>query len=75
MSTRALVISGGIEGIQAALDLADSGMEITLVEESPALHADSLGESHLGRHGEALLFMPKLLKAASHPNIDIITNA
>jgi len=73
MSKRALVIGGGIEGIQAALDLADSQIEVTLVEESSTLHANS-PEDH-DKHAEALLFMPKLLKAASHHNISIITNA
>ncbi|MBD3370156.1 FAD-dependent oxidoreductase [Candidatus Fermentibacteria bacterium] len=34
---RALVIGGGIAGIQAALDLADARIPVTLVEQSPAL--------------------------------------
>jgi heterodisulfide reductase subunit A len=34
---RALVIGGGIAGIQAALDLADARIPVTLVEASPAL--------------------------------------
>jgi heterodisulfide reductase subunit A len=34
---RALVIGGGISGIQAALDLADARIPVTLVERSPAL--------------------------------------
>ena len=34
---RALVIGGGIAGIQAALDLAASRICVTLVEKSPAL--------------------------------------
>jgi heterodisulfide reductase subunit A len=34
---RALVIGGGIAGIQAALDLADARIPVTLVERSPAL--------------------------------------
>ncbi len=34
---RALVIGGGIAGIQAALDLANAGIRVTLVEKSPAL--------------------------------------
>ena len=34
---RALVIGGGIAGIQAALDLAASRIRVTLVEKSPAL--------------------------------------
>ena len=34
---RALVIGGGIAGIQAALDLANARVPVTLVEKSPAL--------------------------------------
>jgi heterodisulfide reductase subunit A len=34
---RALVIGGGIAGIQAALDLANARIRVTLVEKSPAL--------------------------------------
>lgn len=35
--TGALVIGGGIAGIQAALDLANARIRVTLVEKSPAL--------------------------------------
>ena len=34
---RALVIGGGIAGIQAALDLANARIRVTLVEKGPAL--------------------------------------
>jgi heterodisulfide reductase subunit A len=34
---RALVIGGGIAGIQAALDLANARIPVTLVEKGPAL--------------------------------------
>jgi heterodisulfide reductase subunit A len=34
---RALVIGGGISGIQAALDLANARIRVTLVEKSPTL--------------------------------------
>ena len=34
---RALVIGGGIAGIQAALDLANARIRVTLVESSPSL--------------------------------------
>ena len=34
---KALVIGGGIAGIQAALDIADSGYDVTLVEKSPSI--------------------------------------
>jgi len=34
---RALVVGGGIAGIQAALDLANARIRVTLVEKSPSL--------------------------------------
>ena len=34
---RAVVIGGGIAGMQAALDLADARIPVTLVEQSPSL--------------------------------------
>ena len=37
LTARALVIGGGIAGIQAALDLADTGYDVTLVEKNPSI--------------------------------------
>ena len=37
VTKRALVIGGGIAGIQAALDLANARVQVTLVEKSPSL--------------------------------------
>ena len=37
LTKKTLVIGGGIAGIQAALDLADSGYDVTLVEKSPSV--------------------------------------
>ena len=37
LTLKTLVIGGGIAGIQAALDLADSGYDVTLVEKNPSI--------------------------------------
>ncbi len=37
MARRAMVIGGGVAGIQAALDLADNGIEVVLVEKQPSI--------------------------------------
>ena len=49
VTKRSLVVGGGVAGIQAALDLADSGYEVILVEKQP-----SIG----GRHGPARQDLP-----------------
>ena len=37
LTKRTLIIGGGVAGIQAALDLADNGYEVVLVEKSPSI--------------------------------------
>jgi heterodisulfide reductase subunit A len=37
LTPKSLVIGAGVAGIQAALDLADSGYDVTLVEKSPSV--------------------------------------
>ncbi len=64
MTASALVVGGNIEGVQAALDIADSGIEVILIESSPSLLVE--GES-------AVFLRPKLLAAANHPNIQLLT--
>ena len=78
MSGGTLVIGGDIQSVQTALDLADCGIKVTLVEQSPSLRANnakSPGESRPDSNTELLRLIPKLLKAANHPNINILTNA
>ena len=47
VTKRALVIGGGIAGIQAALDIADAGHEVVLVEREPSIggHMAELSET------------------------------
>ncbi len=67
MSTRVMVIGGGVEGVQTALDLAEAGVDVTLIESASALED--------GSGGGEICFRPKLLEAANHPRIQLLTCA
>lgn len=66
MATGVVVIGGNVEGVQVALDMANCGIEVTLVEPSPSLRQTEMGD-------ESLLLRPRLLEAASHPKIRLMT--
>jgi heterodisulfide reductase subunit A len=71
MTKRALVVGGGIAGIQAALDMADGGAEIVLVERSPSLggHMAQLSETFPTLDCSQCIMTPRMVEAASHPRI------
>ena len=52
VTKRCLIIGGGIAGIQAALDIADCGHEVVLVEREPSIggHMAQLSETFLTGH-------------------------
>jgi heterodisulfide reductase subunit A len=62
-----LVIGGNLAGVQAALDIAQSGIQVYLVERSPFLGQDRLGD--IANH----LVRTHLLEVTKHPNIEILT--
>ena len=63
-----LVVGGSIAGLQAALDLADAGLKVHLIESSPFFEGG--GASDLPRH----LLHVRQLEVVKHPNIIIKTN-
>ena len=71
---KCLVIGGGITGIQAALDVADAGFEVLLVEKSPALggHMAQLSETFPTLDCSQCILAPKTVEAARHPNIRLL---
>lgn len=77
MAGTALVIGGGIAGLQAALDLADSGIEVYLIEKSPTLggHMAQWDKTLRGQFPALWALTPKLLAAARNPRIHILTNS
>ncbi|MBN2620422.1 CoB--CoM heterodisulfide reductase iron-sulfur subunit A family protein [candidate division WOR-3 bacterium] len=72
-----MVIGGGIAGVQAALDLADSGIEVFLVERSPSIggRMAQLDKTFPTNDCSLCILSPKLVEAGNHPYITIITNA
>ncbi len=70
-----LVVGGGIAGIQAALELADSGHEVYLVEREPSLggHMAQFDKTFPTMDCAACILTPKMVSAGSHPNIELLT--
>ena len=72
-----LVVGGGIAGLQAALDLADSGIKVYLLERSPAIGGKmaQLDKTFPTNDCAMCIVSPKLVEAGRHTNIDIIPSA
>ena len=71
----ALVIGGGIAGIQAALDIADAGFHVYLVERSPSIggRMSQLDKTFPTLDCSACILTPKMVDAGRHSNIDLYT--
>jgi len=74
---RALVIGGGIAGIQASLDLAEAGTEVFLVERGPSIggRMAQLDKTFPTNDCAMCILSPKLVEVSKHPNITLLTNA
>lgn len=72
---RALVIGGGIAGIQTALDIADAGYKVDIVEKSPSIggRMSQLDKTFPTLDCSACILTPKMVEAAAHENITIHT--
>ncbi|MHC1591362.1 MAG: hydrogenase iron-sulfur subunit [Candidatus Helarchaeales archaeon] len=73
----ALIIGGGVAGIQAALGLAESGIKVYLVEKSPSIggHMAQYDKTFPTLDCAICILAPLMVEAAQNPNIEIITNA
>jgi heterodisulfide reductase subunit A len=69
-----LVVGGGIAGIQASLDLADSGFKVYLIDESPSIGGTmtQLDKTFPTNDCAMCILAPKLVTAGRHPNIELI---
>lgn len=72
---RALVIGAGIAGIQAALDIADAGYDVDLVERTPSIggRMAQLDKTFPTLDCSACILTPKMVDVASHPRINLHT--
>jgi heterodisulfide reductase subunit A len=75
MNYRALVIGAGISGMQAALDIADSGYEVILVEKEPSIggHMAQLSETFPTLDCSQCILTPRTVEVGQHPNIRLLT--
>ncbi len=75
ITKRALVIGGGIAGIQAALDIADCGHQVLLVEREPSIggHMAQLSETFPTLDCSQCIMTPKMVDVANHPKIKLYT--
>jgi len=71
---RALVIGGGIAGIQAALDIADGGAEVVLVEKEPSIggHMSQLSETFPTLDCSQCILTPRMVEVYQHPRIKLM---
>ena len=71
----AVVIGGGIAGIQASLDLAEEGHKVYLVEKTPSIggRMAQLDKTFPTLDCSGCILTPKMMEVANHPNIELLT--
>ncbi|MCZ7392751.1 MAG: FAD-dependent oxidoreductase [Candidatus Methanoperedens sp.] len=69
------VVGGGIAGIQAALDLADSGFKTYLIESRPSIGGvmSQLDKTFPTNDCAMCILSPKLVETGRHPNIELLS--
>ncbi len=75
VESRALVIGGGIAGIQTALDIADAGYQVDIIEKTPSIGGKmaQIDKTFPTLDCSACILTPKMVDASSHPNINLYT--
>jgi len=77
VTNKALVIGGGIAGMNAALDLAEMGFKVYLLEKSESIggHMAQLDKTFPTLDCSICIEGPKMVDVGRHPNIEIIAYA
>ncbi len=77
LTKRVLIIGGGIAGIQAALDIADGGYEVIMVEKKPSVggHMIQLSETFPTLDCSQCILTPKMVQLGKHKNIKLYVNS
>ncbi|MBN3036123.1 MAG: CoB--CoM heterodisulfide reductase iron-sulfur subunit A family protein [Bacteroidales bacterium] len=75
MHEATLVIGGGIAGIQAALEIANSGHKVYLLERTGTIggHMAMFDKTFPTLDCAACILTPKMVEAGQHPNIELLT--
>ncbi|MGD8402297.1 MAG: CoB--CoM heterodisulfide reductase iron-sulfur subunit A family protein [Anaerolineales bacterium] len=70
-----LVVGGGIAGIQAALEIADAGHHVYMVEREPSIggHMAQFDKTFPTLDCSACILTPKMVQAGTHPHITLMT--
>jgi len=73
VTPEALVIGAGISGLQTALDIADAGFKVHLVEREPSIggHMAQLDKTFPTLDCSACILTPKMVQVQRHPNIQL----
>jgi heterodisulfide reductase subunit A len=72
-----LIIGAGIGGMQAALDIADKGFKVVLLDKSPSIGGSmvKLDKTFPTNDCSICTAAPKMVEVGRHPNIDLVTYA
>ena len=70
-----LVVGGGIAGIQSALEIADAGFPVYMVEREPSIggHMSQFDKTFPTLDCSACILTPRMVQVGSHPNITLLT--
>jgi heterodisulfide reductase subunit A len=70
-----LIVGGGIAGIQAALEIADAGHPVYIVERDPSIggHMAQFDKTFPTLDCAACILTPRMSEVGSHPNIHLLT--